>query len=142
MPHSKDAADVDVDKILLYRGCDGNRRMTDSPTDSTKDDSKVDYGAASEGFAEDEEFFENAQIQTIRIDSQTSTTRVSILIERSNGATGTRTASVELNNLVEYDVRDEFYDESTGMLYYNELSEDIQERVNALIDFSARPDGY
>lgn len=132
---------MDVDKILLCRACDESRRMEDSPTDPTKD-SKIGYGATSEGFAEEEEFFENAQIQTIQIASQTSTTRISVLIERANGATGTRTASVELNNLVEYDVRDEFYDESTGMLYYSELSDDIQERVDALIDFSARPDGY
>ena len=115
--------------------------MKDSPTDPTKD-SKIGYGATSEGFDKDEELFENAQIQTIRIDSQTSTTRVSILIEWSNGATSTKTASVELNNLVEDDVKDEFYYESTGMLYYSELSEDIQERVDALIDFSARPDNY
>lgn len=132
------SADVDVDKILLCRGCDESRRMKDSFPDPTKDDSKVDYGATSEGFAEDEELFENTQIRIIRIDSQTSTTRVSILIERTNGATGTTTASVELKNLAEYDVRDKYYTESTGMLYYSELSEEIQERVKALLDYPIR----
>lgn len=114
--------------------------MTDSPTDPTKDDSKVDYGAASEGFAEDEELFENDHIQTIQIDSQTSTTRVSILIERANGATERRAASIELRNLVESDLGDEVFDESTGELDYNALSEELQYRINALIDFSARGD--
>lgn len=128
---------MDVDKILLCRACEESQHMKDSPTDPTKD-SKIGYGATSEGFAEYEESFENTQIRIIRIDSQTSTTRVSILIERTNGTTGTTTASVELKNLVEYDVRDKYYTESTGMLYYSELSEEIQERVKALLDYPIR----
>lgn len=37
-------------------------------------------------------------------------------------------------------MRDEVYDESTGELDYSELPEELQDRVNALIDFSARSD--
>lgn len=106
--------------------------MKDSPTDQTKDG----YTAVPEGFAEDKELFENNHIQTIQIGSQTSTTQVSVLIERANGISATRTASIELNNLVEYNVRDELYDESTGELDYSELSEELQDRVSALLDFS------
>lgn len=57
------SAEVDVDKLLLCRDCEGSRRMKDSPTDTTEDD----YGAASEGFDEERELLENAQIQTIQI---------------------------------------------------------------------------
>lgn len=101
-----------------------------------------DTDAVPSGFDEEREMLNSTQIDTIWVESRISATRVSISIERENGATGTSTASIEILNLLKYDADDDVFDESSGEIRYQELSDETQKRLDAQMDFAYHPDEY